>query len=85
MIAHNHHQQRAVQENDMRALAAAPVAQLHEVMLRYHIEKCRTLTDGDSHCLHCSVARACVRHHMGLAAGHIVSVVDLVDRGSSTD
>lgn len=85
MQPRNHHQQRAVQESRMKAAATGNRTQIHEAMLRYHLERCRAQTDGDAPCAACAVASACNRHHAALAAGHVISVVEIVERHASLD
>jgi hypothetical protein len=39
----------------MRASAVGVSAALHEVMFRFHLEKCRQLSDGDTYCVGCGM------------------------------
>lgn len=85
MRTRNHHHRRATQELGMKLASDGAVAALHEVMFRFHLEKCRLLSDGEAFCSECAMSVVCSNHHTSLIDGVEHSLVDIVDAGRSNE
>lgn len=83
MRSRNHHHRRATQELGMKLASHGAAAALHEVMFRFHLEKCRMLSDGETFCSGCMLAAACVAHHALIMDGTEHSLVEIVEAGES--